>query len=208
MDLLNEINLDLLSLFVQIFLAYHIFQLSKKLSLSQKLENREKLRETTDSIIHEINKNDLNHEVYIVNSKTYLNEEVKLKENLIHWYPYVRAEIKTTKSYWIEFFCDMPIEVYRRKDWKLTFKNTWRVKEFNVFTVWIIPYEWIDFIDKRGDEYSYVPLFHVKFNWKRPWRKYIPYGSPYQRIEYYTINKDTDSINEKYKRINEVIYKS
>jgi hypothetical protein len=212
MDIIQNINLGVLNLFLQIFLAYHIFHLSRNIWLNQRLENRENIRSKIDSYIFHIEKEKLNHKVYIANSKTYNPHNQKNSENFLYGYNYLGAEIKNTRSYWVELFCDMPIEVYRKDDWKLTFKDLWRDPELKVFTVGVIPYEWIDFFDERWDESSYVPLFHVRFNGTRPWKKYIPCGSPYSQIEHYIINpnynKESDPADYKYKRIYEPIFKS
>jgi hypothetical protein len=109
----------------------------------------------------------------------------------------------------------MPVEIYRKSSGELSFKGEYKEKVFNAFPVGVIPYEWIEYVDLRGDEYGYVPLFYCYFKgkiyWKRSWRRFLPFGYPYKKIVYYresdVYHEGSDPIDMKYRFIDEPISK-
>jgi hypothetical protein len=208
-------NYDLLiSLFIQIFIAYHVFFLSKKLSSRARLEHKEKIKLKAEELLSEIHSKKLNSEVYIVNINRYFKDYPSNKEKIFEGYSHIKAEIKSTRFDGIQFFCSMPVEVYKKANGKLSFKGEDKEKVFNAFPVGIVPYEWVEHIDLHGDEYGYVPLFYCHFkgktNWNF-WKRLKFFGYPYKNLVYYresdVYREGNDPADMKYRFIDEPIHK-
>ncbi|MBL7058578.1 hypothetical protein ISS03_04525 [Patescibacteria group bacterium] len=58
----------IISLFIQGFIAYHVFFLSKKLSNKARLEHKEKIKKRAEELLLKIHRQKLNSEVYLVNT--------------------------------------------------------------------------------------------------------------------------------------------
>lgn len=220
MEIINEIknwlfiNSDwVISLFIQGFIAYHVFFLSKKLSNRARLEHRENVKQKAEELLSEIHRKKLNNEVYLVNINRYFKDYPSNKEKVFEGYSHIKAEIKSTRIDGVQFFCSMPEEVFRKPDGKLSFKGEQKEKVFNVFPVGVVPYEWIEYVDLRGDEYGYVPLFYCHFKgkiyWKRSWRRFLPFGYPYKELVYYreseVYHEGNDPVDMKYRLVDEPI---
>lgn len=177
-----------ISLLIQAFIAYHVFFLSKRLSHRAKLEHKETIKRNADEI-------KLGREIYLVNVKRYFKDYPSNTEGLISGYSHIKAEMKTTRFDGVEFFCGIK-ELYRKTDGRLSLNKKHEqsaVEKIKVFEVGIIPYEWIDYIDPRGDEHGYKPLFFCYYKgrryWKNDFKKFLPFGYPYKEIVYY---RDSD----------------
>jgi len=220
MEIINEIKNWLfinygwvISLFIQGFIAYHVFFLSKKLSSRAKLEHKENIKQKAEELLSEIHRKKLNSEVYLVNINRYFKDYPSNKEKMFEGYSHIKAEIKSTRFDGVQFFCSMPEEVYRKQDGKLSFKGEQKEKVFNVFPVGVVPYEWIEYVDLRGDEYGYVPLFYCHFKgkiyWKISWRRFLPFGYPYKELVYYreseVYHEGSDPADMKYRFVDEPI---
>lgn len=220
MEIINEIKNWLfinygwvISLFIQGFIAYHVFFLSKKLSSRARLEHKENIKQKAEELLSEIHRKKLNSEVYLVNINRYFKDYPSNKEKVFEGYSHIKAEIKSTRFDGVQFFCSMPEEVYRKQDGKLSFKGEQKEKVFNVFPVGVVPYEWIEYVDLRGDEYGYVPLFYCHFKgkiyWKRSWRRFLPFGYPYKELVYYrkseVYHEGNDPADMKYRFVDEPI---
>lgn len=212
---LDENYGGLFSLIIQSFIAYHVYFLSKKLSGTAKLQHKDHIKAISDEHLLEINKEGLNSEVYLVNIKRYFKDYPSNTEKRFEGYSHIRAEIKATRFDGIEFFSSPPIQVYKKQNGLLSFNGMELEKAFNVFPVGIIPYEWIDYVDLRGDEYAYVPLFYCHYNgrthWKF-WRRLLFFGYPYKKIVYYKLNElyqeDRDPNDLRYWLVSEQIFNS
>ena len=80
--------------------------------------------------------------------------------------------MKTARFDGIEFFCGIK-EVFKTPDSNLTFNNQngeTTHEKIKVFEVGLIPYEWIEYVDLRGDEHGFIPLFFCHFKGKRYWK--------------------------------------
>ena len=188
----------------------HRFFSINSLNKKTKLEHRERIRQKADEL-------KLGREIYLVNIKRYFKDYPSNKEKIFSGYSHIKAEKKTTRFDGIEFFCGIK-EVYRKPDKTLTFndkyKNTTKEK-FNVFEVGIVPYKWIEYIDLHGDEYGYLPLFFCHFKghrfWKKPFKRFLPFGYPYNELVYYkesdVYHEGSDPLDMKYRHIDEPISK-
>lgn len=221
METINEIKNWLftnygwvISLFIQGFIAYHVFFLSKKLSSRARLEHKENIKQKAEKLLSEIHSKKLNSEVYLVNINRYFKDYPSNKEKIFEGYSHIKAEIKSTRFDGVQFFCSMPVEVYQKPDGKLSFKGEVKEKIFNAFPVGVIPYEWIEYVDLRGDEYGYVPLFYCHFkgktNWNF-WKRLKFFGYPYKNLVYYreseVYHEGNDPADMKYRFIDEPISK-
>ncbi|MDR3526618.1 MAG: hypothetical protein P4L57_05015 [Rhizomicrobium sp.] len=113
-----------------------------------------------------------------MNAKMYPNRYLGENKKTRHGYPYLGAELKATRFDGLEFF-DEVVALYRKGNGDLTLteaQETERLSE-NAFAVGVIPYEWIEFVDVRGDEFSYRAQFFTNFSG--------PGKSPYKYIRYY-----------------------
>lgn len=191
----------ILSLIIQSFIAYHIFFLSKRLSAGAKLEHKEKIKQQAETILSEIHKKGLSSKVYLVNINRYFKDYPSNEEKRFAGYSHIRADIKTTRFDGIEFFEEMPREVYKKEGGQFSFEGNKKDKLFNVYPVGVVPYEWIEYIDSEGDEYGYVPLIFCNFNgrthWKF-WRRLLFFGYPYKKILFYKLNDVYDKNNDPY----------
>lgn len=221
MEIINEIENWLfinygwvISLFIQGFIAYHVFFLSKKLSSRARLEHKENIKQKAEKLLSKIHSEKLNSEVYLVNINRYFKDYPSNKEKIFEGYSHIKAEIKSTRFDGVQFFCSMPVEVYRKADGKLSFKGEAKEKIFNAFPVGVVPYEWIEHVDLRGDEYGYVPLFYCHFkgktNWNF-WKRLKFFGYPYKNLVYYreseVYHEGNDPADMKYRFIDELISK-
>lgn len=212
---LSENYGQIISLFIQSFIAYHVFFLSRKISNKAKLEHKEKIKLKTKELLSEIYRKKLNSEVYLVNINRYFKDYPSNKEKIFEGYSHIKAEIKSTRFNGIQFFCSMPIQIYRKSNGKLSFNGKGNEKAFIGYPVGVVPYEWVEYVDLDRDEYGWVPLFYCSFKgkvyWKKQWKRLLPFGYPYKEIVYYkeseVYHEGSDPVDMKYCFIEELISK-
>lgn len=198
---LKENYVWIINIAIQSFIAYHIFFLSRKISTRTKLRHKNKIKKQAEKILCEIYRKKLNSKIYLVNTRRYFKDYPSNKERRILGYSHIRAEIKSTRFDGVEFFAEMPKNVYRKPNGQLSFNENTGKKEFIVYPVGIVPYEWIDYIDPEGDEYGYVPLIHCFFKGKiywKFWRKLLFFGYPYKKIIFYKKSEFYEEKNDPY----------
>ena len=199
-----------IGLILQVVIAYHVFYLSKRLSDKAKLEHKDKIKQKSEELKP-------GREIYLVNIKRYFKDYPSNQEKLFSGYSHIKAEMKATRFDGIELFCGIK-EVYRKSDGVLTLNSEQEnltQEKFKVFEVGIIPYEWIKYIDLRGDEHGFVPLFFCYFHGRRYWKmsleRFLPFGYPFKEIVYYRENgvyrEGEDPADMKYVFIDELISK-
>jgi len=200
----------IISTLIQITIALLIFFLSKQLSKKAKLEHKERIKQKAEEL-------KLGREVYLVNVKRFFKDYPSNKERMFSGYSHIKAEMKTTRFDGIEFFCGIK-EIYRKPDGGLTLNNKSEKtahEKIKVFEVGVIPYEWIEYVDLRGDEHGFVPLFFCYFKGRRYWKNslkcLLPFGYPYKEIIYYqeseVYHEGSDPADMKYRFIDEPITK-
>ena len=97
----------------------------------------------------------------------------------------------------VEFFSGVK-ELYKTPVGHLTLdkENNERLN-FNVFEVGVIPYEWIEYVDPRGDEFSYRPQFFARFKGL--------HKTPYKYLTYYiesdTYHEGSDPMDMKWRSV-------
>lgn len=202
----------MVNILVQGFIAYHVFHLTQKLSNKTKLEHKDLIKRKADELLSKIQIEKLSRKVYLVNINRYYKDYPSNSEKILEGYSHIRADIKSTRFDGIEFFEEMPKLAYKKKDGSLSFNGNKKDKSFNVYSVGIVPYEWIELIDLEGDEYGFVPLFYChykgKTNWKF-WKRLLFFGYPYKKMIYYkksdVYEENNDTPDMKYEYISQHI---
>ncbi len=179
------------------FIGYHVYFLSKKLDLKDGLARKDEIRKRVEPILAEIRKG-RDSDVELVNVKKYPKHYLKENKKNRHGYTYLKGELKALKFDGVECFCGVR-EIYKIPEGRLTLKNEeGAVREnYNVLEAGVIPYEWIEYVDTRGDEFSYRPQFFTQFNGtdKSPY-KYLAY---YKESEVY--HEGNDPMDMKWRMI-------
>ena len=189
-------SIGIIGILVGSFIAYHVYFLSKRIDFKDKLVHKDNIRSLVEPILHKISKG-YNRDAELINVKKYYTHYPHDNEHSRHGYTYMRGELKALRYDGIEFFCNVR-EVYIKPDgsFTLSVENGLPRAEFNIFDVGVIPYEWIEFVDSQGDEFSWRPQFFTKFKG--------PNKSPYKYIVHYR-NSDTyqdgDPMDFKYRRV-------
>lgn len=176
------------------FIAYHVYFLSKRLKFSDEMRRRHELRIHISKQLSEI-RSGVSAKIELVNAKKYkthypFNNDSKGGRS------YTTGELKSLRFNGVELFCDFPQEAYFTDESTLTLKKTDAKAPYNVFPVGLIPYDWIEFVDLEGDEFTYRPQLFVRFKGLKQ--------SPYERVMYYKTrdsSKESDSIEMQYEQI-------
>ncbi len=187
----------IVSVIVSGIIAYHVYFLSRKIDLKDQLSHRDAVRKQVEQILYHI-RNGTSSKVEVINVKKYPEHYLQSNEMTKDGYTYIGAELKALCFDGVEFFCGVR-ELYKKPDGSFSLKasNGAVRQEVNALEAGVIPYEWIDYIDTRGDEFSYRPQFFVKF---KGMKKY-----PYKRLSYYihsdTYHEGSDPMDFKWKNI-------
>lgn len=186
------------SILVGGFIAYHVYFLSKRINLKDRLVHKDDVRNRVEPLLTRIRKGG-GSKSELINVKKYLVHYPHSNELNKDGYTYLGAELKALQFDGVEFFCGIR-ELYKRADGTYTLKNEdGAVREDgNTFEAGIIPYQWIEYVDGGGDEFSYRPQFFTQFNGLDK--------SPYKYLTYYvqsnTYHEDSDPVDLKWRRIN------
>ena len=192
--------IGLLSIAVSVIIAYHIHNLSRKLSTKEKLTNIKIIKDQTKEIISEVYTTKGSRKRVIV---------INLKQ--IKKYPNgasTAGSIKDATYSGVEVFLPVIRKIYITKHGKLTLKSRNNKLYREVQVVGIIPYKWIEYIEPHGDEFNscalrifcrfkkYSPYIRLSFHknyFKLKGLKYLfklnlYYFSPYSKLVYYIEN--------------------
>lgn len=189
--------INILGILVSGFIGYHVYFLSKKLSLKDSLVHKDEIRKQVETLITLIREG-RNSKIELINIKKYRKHYPQDNNLNKDGYTYTAAELKALRFDGIDFFCGV-VELYKDKNENFSFESgDGKVRcEENAFKVGIIPYEWIEHVDHRGDEFSYRPQF---FTWFKGSRK-----EPYKYFKYYTKNntyrEGNDPVDFKWKEL-------
>lgn len=178
----------LASVLLGVFVAYHVYLLQKKVSISDKLKHREAMRRIVEKRAGDIRNRQLNSEVMIVNIKRYENDYVSENTKNKDGYVERRSELKGARYDGVEFF-DSIHEVFIKKNGQYTINETENGAGFQVYRAGVIPYDWIKHINLGGDEFRYSPIFFTEYkaNNKEPFAEILYYqhveGDHYELVE-------------------------
>jgi hypothetical protein len=168
--------IGIISIVVGSFIAYHVYFLSKKFDLKDKLSHKDAIRKIVEPILQKISSG-RNSKCELVNVKKYLSYYPHNNEENRHGYTYFGGELKALRFDGVEFFSTVK-ELYKTPNQDFSLKKEGNEKlDFNVFEVGVIPYEWIEYVDPRGDEFSYRPQFFAQFKGL--------HKTPYKYLNYY-----------------------
>lgn len=178
---LSQNAVGILGTIVAAFIAYHVHFLSKRVGLRGRLEHKAYISEKVEQIFVRIARGE-RRRVELINIARYPNDYQGKNERNRHGYMYLGAELKSLRFDGIEFFCNMRT-LYRSSSGQMSLeeKDGFVLSEDTVAEVGVIPYDWIEFVDTRGDEFSYRPQFFVKFAGKEK--------LPYRYLRYYAKSK-------------------
>jgi hypothetical protein len=187
---ITENIVGILGIIIGSFIAYHVFYLSQEKNLADKMKHKELINEKIYKLLRDIRNRALNSKVEIINTKRYHSDYPHRNDRSRKGYTYLGAELKDIRYDGIEFFCSVT-ELYISKDnvFSLDRKPGYSKSEFNVFVAGIIPYEWIEYIDTHGDEFSYRPQLFVNFKGKD--KEPYKYYNYYIKSDDYQENKST-----------------
>jgi hypothetical protein len=193
--LLNNL-VGLIGILVGSFIAYHVYFLSKRLGLKDKLNHKKAIRRQVEPILEKIRQG-VNSKCELVNVKKYFTHYPQKNDETRDGYTYFTGELKALRFDGVEFFSSIQ-ELYKTESGNFTLKKSYNERlNFNVFEVGVIPYEWIDYVDPRGDEFSYRPQFFAKFKGL--------YKTPYKYVNYYiesdTFHKGSDPMDMRWRLI-------
>ncbi|MFA6973484.1 MAG: hypothetical protein WC238_01945 [Parcubacteria group bacterium] len=197
MTWLSNNIIGIIGIIISGIIAYHVYYLSRRLNLKGMLSHKDYIRKQVEPILQSIRQG-VNRKSELVNEKKYLKYYPHDNAFSRHGYTYMAAELKSLRFDGVEFFCGIK-EIFKKQNGKLTIQKENRVEpeKYNAFETGIIPYEWIEYVDSRGDEFSYRPQFFVKFKGIEK--------SPYKYLRYYvesnTYNKANDPIDMKWRSI-------
>ncbi len=179
------------------FIAYHVYFLSKKINLKDRLSHKDSIIKRVQPLLENI-RNGINVEVELVNVKKYLKYYPHNNSLNKNGYTYMRAELKALRFDGVEFFCEVQA-IYKKPNGKFSLTNGERYikQDKNTLVGGTIPYEWIEHVDPNGDEFSYRPQFFTNFKGDGK--------SPYKRFSFYiesdTYQKGSDPTDWQWKSI-------
>jgi hypothetical protein len=191
----------ILGILVGGFIAYHVYFLSKKIDFRSRLEHKARISSKVEELLAEIAKG-RRRKVELVNARRYPHSYLGENEQDRHGYAYLGAELKALRFDGVEFFSDIRA-LYVTEDGRWALSEVAGAKRFesNAAVVGVIPYEWIEFLDPRGDEFSYRAQFFTNFKGRN--------NSPYKYVRYYRKNEnyqpDTDPLDWQWVSLESVI---
>jgi len=192
--------IGLLSIAVSVIIAYHIHNLSRKLSTKEKLTNIKIVKDQTKEIISEV-----------YTTKGRRKKVIVINLNQIKKYPNGGSNagsIKDATYSGVEVFLSVKRKIYITKHNKLTLESRNNKLYSEVQVVGEIPYKWIEYIEPHGDEFNscalrifcrfkkYSPYIRLSLHenyFKLKGLKYLVKinlfsFSPYSKLVYYTEN--------------------
>ncbi len=183
-EIINTI-ISVVGIIIGTFVAYHVYSLSKQQSFRERFTRREAIQKIVDELVYKV-RNGISSKVELINIKKYDSHYPTINTENRHGYTYLGAEIKGYHFAGVEFFCEV-ISAYRTGETSFSKKPSGSNKtSSNILMAGVVPFEWIESIDQRGDDTSYRPQFYTYFKGKGK--------SPYRSFRYYI--KDPEQKND------------
>ncbi len=185
---IGENAVGLLGIGVGGFIAYHVHFLSKRIGLRGRLEHKSYVSQQVEPLLVAIARG-RRRKVELVNARRYPHNYLGQNERNRHGYAYLGAELKALRFDGVEFFSEI-VGLYQESDGHLTLRESPSAKRLtsSAFVVGVVPYEWIEFVEPRGDEFSYRPQFFTQFKG--------PEKTPYRYLRYYRKSETYDPKND------------
>lgn len=186
----------IVGILVDVLIAVGVFMLSRRLGLKDKLAHKDSIRKQVEPILQEIRKG-ISNKCELVNVKKYLTYYPHSNKENRYGLTYFGGELKALRFDGVEFFSSVK-ELYQTPDGNYSLnKENNRKLDSNVFEVGVVPYEWIEYVDPRGDEFSYRPQFFASFKG--------PHKTPYKYVVYYkkseVYHPESDPMDMKWQQI-------
>ena len=178
---------EILSIGISSFIAYHIFFLSKKLTLKDKMRHRDEIKNKVQLKLDDIIHNGHDRKCELVNIKLYPERYTNDIKYTKHGYPYDGGELKGFAFDGVEFFQNT-YKTYKTKDNKITLDPKKGEYYENLLVAGVVPYEWIEYVDLSGNEFTNRTLFFVHFKGKDK--------IPYKYHKYYRVNRGYEAGNQ------------
>ena len=174
---LEQNAVGLLGIGVGGFIGYHVYYLSKRIDLRGKLEHKSYVSQQVEPLLAAMARGNA-RKIELVNARRYPKHYLGQNEQNRHGYAYLGAELKALRFDGVEFFCEI-VGLYQEHDGHLTLTESPSATRLtsSAFVVGVVPYEWIEFVEPRGDEFSYRPQFFTQFKGLEK--------SPYKYLRYY-----------------------
>ena len=104
------------------FIAYHVYFLSERIKLRDKLSNRDRLKKDIDKLISR-NTDEHTQEVELINVKKYEKFYPDNNDENKDGYTYLKAAVKNVCYDGVEFFTGLPIEAYKNSNGDLSLEQ-------------------------------------------------------------------------------------
>lgn len=193
-------------------ISYHVLKLSQRLSFSEKRKNETAIRQFVDELNSEIHyKKHRNAKIIIIDVDMY-DKYYPENWNRFGRHSHFAGEIKGYGFKGVEII-DNIVGVKPLKGWDYKIDNESYTGK--AARVGIIPYEWIEYIDLKGDAFNTSALIYCKFRNKSKWqfkRDFLPDAdgrlnrkwhltrrwSPFKYTTYYLLNPRYDDKRDHY----------
>ena len=166
-----EVAFTILSIFISAFIAYHIFFLSKRLSMGDKLAHQKLINEYISRLKSEIYGKKRRNRVYLIDADVY-EKYYPNNDNKFGRYSHIKGEIKDTSFNGIEIITEI-IAVTQDTEGKYIRCSNEELTENNqmkAVKVGIIPYDWVIDINFKGDDTNSSALIYCHFKKKSTWK--------------------------------------
>ncbi len=166
-----EVALSIFSIIISTFIAYHIFFLSKRLSMRDKLAHQKIINEYISRLKSEIYSKKRCSRVYLVDADVY-EKYYPNNDNKFGRYSHIRGEIKDAFFNGIEIITET-INVVQDTEGKYIRCSNEKLTENNkmkAIKVGIIPYDWVIDINLKGDDTNGSALIYCYFRKKSNWK--------------------------------------
>lgn len=168
--------INLLGIIIGVIVALYVHKLSQQQKFNERFAKRQLIQKQIDDLLYRI-RNGGSSKVELINLAKYDTHYPTINNKTRHGCTYLGAELKNYYYLGVEFFCGI-ITAYELSENKYSRKQLSKdQKEINLHMTGIVPYEWIESIDLRGDDTTTRPQFYSHFNGKKK--------SPYSSISYY-----------------------
>lgn len=186
-----------LTILIQWVIAYHVYYLSKKIWIDERLQHEQTVSSSIRYIRWDsykgIDSSEFFREVLLVNKDNYYTKYPDNEHSIFSAHTHEKVELMGLSFDWVE--CIMKVEELYETNWgNLSFiKRKWS-KPITALKVWIVEYNNIYHIDQEWDEFSYRPKIFCSYIWDTRWYiklrrlRLTRLKTPFIRYRYYKKN--------------------
>ena len=196
----NDWFVSVIGLIISSIIAYHVWFLSKKITLSTKLDHKVKIQGKVLQLLEETYKTkERRNRVYLIDADVY-EKYYPSNENRFGRVSHFLVGLMGYKSTGIEFFTENTIQVSENTNGEFSREIQKEIEPITAHVIGLVPYEWIIEIDLNGDDYNTSSLIFCRFKNKSMWKfgnreKGLIYRnwSPFKVEKLYKKNKNFES---------------